>query len=87
MRIAAAVNDFASINIDSELVSKDAQSMGSSDGVIPLTNGCMCCTISSDFEGAVFKLLQVGKMPILWLIPFFRIDIDMNCIHRHTIFF
>jgi G3E family GTPase len=39
LRIAAAVNDFAELNIDEDLI----QSTGASERVVELSNGCVCC--------------------------------------------
>jgi len=41
-RIAAIVNDFGAINIDAELVA------GSTDTVVGLRNGCICCSLQGD---------------------------------------
>ena len=41
-RIAAVVNDFGAINIDAELIA------GASDGVVSLSNGCICCSLQGD---------------------------------------
>lgn len=56
LRIAAAVNDFAAVNIDAGLVSRNAED--NKQEVVALTNGCMCCSISQDLRQAVWKLLQ-----------------------------
>lgn len=64
LRIAAAVNDFAAINIDSQIV----KSNRAHDSVVELTNGCLCCTISGEFQTAVWNLLQdadIGKIDYL----------------------
>ena len=64
LKVAAAVNDFAEVNIDSKLV-KD---MPSHDSVVELTNGCLCCSIAGEFKTAVWKLLQdadIGKINYL----------------------
>ena len=64
LRIAAAVNDFASINIDGQIVRGNK----SHDSVVELTNGCLCCSISSEFKTAVWNLLQdadIGKIDYL----------------------
>lgn len=42
LAIAAIVNDFGSINIDATLISE------SSDDVIGLKNGCICCSLQGD---------------------------------------
>lgn len=64
LKIAAAVNDFASINIDGQIVRGNKQH----DSVVELTNGCLCCSISTEFQSAVWKLLQdadIGKIDYL----------------------
>ena len=59
LRIAAAVNDFAAVNIDAQLVAKESTGEGSGRGnVIALTNGCLCCSIAKDFRTAVWTLMQ-----------------------------
>jgi G3E family GTPase len=52
-RLAVLVNDFGAINIDAELVE-------SRDGaMVRLENGCICCSVGSDFIGAL-ALLRDG---------------------------
>lgn len=66
LRIAAAVNDFAAINIDSQIV----KSNRAHDSVVELTNGCLCCSISGEFQTAVWNLLQdadIGKIDYLMI--------------------
>lgn len=53
LRVAVLVNDFGSINIDSQLVvNVDA------DDAIELSNGCICCTIRGDLLNAMVALTQ-----------------------------
>ena len=55
-RLAVLVNDFGAINIDAELVE-------SRDGaMVRLENGCICCSVGSDFIGAL-ALLRDGDSP------------------------
>ena len=64
LRIAAAVNDFAAVNVDSQIVKRNQ----AHDSVVELTNGCLCCTISGEFKSAVWNLLQdadIGKIDYL----------------------
>ena len=64
LKIAAAVNDFAEVNIDSKLVKETP----SHNSVVELTNGCLCCSIAGEFRSAVWKLLQdadIGKINYL----------------------
>ena len=66
LRIAAAVNDFAERNIDAQIIKKN---QGHSE-VVELTNGCLCCSISSELKTAVWNLLQqadIGKIDYLMI--------------------
>ena len=64
LKIAAAVNDLASLNIDGQIV----RATGHKDGVVELSNGCLCCSVSGEFKKAVYQLLQdadIGKIDYL----------------------
>src|ERR1700743_3786401 len=61
-RIAAVVNDFGSINIDAELIA------GASDGVVSLTNGCICCSLEGDLLRTLATLLRRDPQPELIVI-------------------
>ena len=64
LKIAAAVNDFASLNIDGQII----RGTGTQGDVVELSNGCLCCTVSGEFKKAVWKLLQdadIGKINYL----------------------
>ncbi len=68
LRVAAAVNDFAAVNLDAKLVSR-VQDLGA-DQVVELSNGCLCCSTAATagFSEAVWKVLQecdVGKVQYL----------------------
>src|SRR6266550_4602214 len=56
-RIAAVVNDFGAINIDSELIA------GASDGVVSLTNGCICCSLEGDLLRTLAGILRRNPRP------------------------
>lgn len=64
LKIAAAVNDFAEVNIDAQIV-RGTRGHGE---VVELSNGCLCCSVSGEFKQAVWKLLQdadIGKIDYL----------------------
>ncbi len=66
LKVAAAVNDFAEVNIDSQIVRRSK----THDQVVELTNGCLCCSISGEFEKTVWTLLQdadIGKVNYLMI--------------------
>jgi G3E family GTPase len=56
-RIAAIVNDFGAINIDSELLAEAA------DGVVGLQNGCICCALQGDLLRTIGILLRRDPAP------------------------
>jgi G3E family GTPase len=56
-RIAAVVNDFGAINIDAELIT------GAADGVISLSNGCICCSLEGDLLRTLAGLLRRDPRP------------------------
>jgi len=56
-RIAAVVNDFGAINIDAELIA------GTRDGVVSLTNGCICCSLEGDLLRTLANILRRDPRP------------------------
>jgi len=56
-RIAAVVNDFGAINIDAELIT------GASNGVVSLSNGCICCSLQGDLLRTLATLLRRDPRP------------------------
>lgn len=57
LKVAVLVNDFGSINIDSELV------VGMEEDVISLANGCICCTVRDDMIQAVMEVSRRPEKP------------------------
>lgn len=56
MKIAVVENEFWSIGIDAELIEK------STEEIIEISNGCICCTVRKDFMEAIEKLLASGRI-------------------------
>ncbi|AFY93198.1 CobW family GTP-binding protein [Chamaesiphon minutus] len=52
LKIAVLVNEFGDINIDSQLL------VSMEDGMLELSNGCICCTINEDLVEAVYRVLE-----------------------------
>ena len=52
LKTAVLVNEFGEIGIDNELI------ISSSDDMVELSNGCICCTINSDLQDAVYRVLE-----------------------------
>jgi G3E family GTPase len=52
LKTAVLVNEFGEIGIDNELL------IATSDDMVELNNGCVCCTINNDLVNAVYKVLE-----------------------------
>lgn len=57
IKIGVLVNDFGSINVDADLISKVE------NGVMSLANGCICCSIRMDLIQAVLQLEELEEPP------------------------
>ncbi|MGB3492930.1 MAG: GTP-binding protein [Elainellaceae cyanobacterium] len=52
LKTAVLVNEFGEIGIDNDLLIK------TSDDMVELNNGCVCCTINNDLMDAVYRVLE-----------------------------
>ena len=59
IRAAVIVNDIGSVNVDASLVRDGG--LSEADGLIPLTNGCICCTLSDDLARQLGSIADSGK--------------------------
>ena len=59
-RVAVIVNDIGEVNIDASLIEKGANITDTRD-IVPLTNGCICCTLKSQMSLDIEKLIKSGK--------------------------
>ena len=59
IRAAVIVNDIGEVNVDADLIANSG-AVTQSDDIIPLTNGCICCTLSSDLTDQLENLAKSG---------------------------
>jgi G3E family GTPase len=59
-KVAVIVNDIGEVNVDERLISKEAK-IEDSSSLVPLTNGCICCTLKSDMVNQIENLMKTGK--------------------------
>ncbi|MFB6224118.1 MAG: GTP-binding protein [Haloarcula sp.] len=52
-RIAVVVNDMGEINVDAELIADETD-----EGVVDLSNGCICCRLQDDLVSEVTRLAE-----------------------------
>ncbi|MBR0404867.1 MAG: GTP-binding protein [Eggerthellaceae bacterium] len=86
LRAAIIVNDIGEVNIDESLIREGGFSQA--DSIIPLTNGCICCTLADDLAEQLGGIADTGDfdyivieasgicepMPIAYTISEFCID-------------
>ena len=63
-KVAVIVNDIGEINVDARLIAEDANITDKSS-LVPLTNGCICCTLKSDLVLQIENLIASGKYDYL----------------------
>ena len=59
-KVAVIVNDIGEVNVDASLIAKGGNITDTSD-IVPLTNGCICCTLKSQMATNIEKMIKTGK--------------------------
>ena len=60
-KVAVIVNDIGEVNVDASLIAKGGQATLQDQNLVPLQNGCICCTLSADLINQIIDLVQSGK--------------------------
>ena len=58
IRAAVIVNDIGEVNVDASLIKGDG--LAQMDDIIPLSNGCICCTLSDDLARQLRSIADSG---------------------------
>jgi G3E family GTPase len=58
IRAAVIVNDIGEVNVDADLIADGG--LSETDSLIPLTNGCICCTLSDDLARQLGSIAASG---------------------------
>ena len=64
-KVAVIVNDIGEVNIDASLIAKGGQVTQKDDNLVPLQNGCICCTLKVDLINQIIDLVSSGKFDYL----------------------
>lgn len=60
-KAAVIVNDIGEVNIDSSLIQKGGVVTEEDSSLVPLTNGCICCTLKTDLMQQIIDLVKSRK--------------------------
>lgn len=60
IRAAVIVNDIGEVNLDADLIAGTG-AVANLDDIIPLTNGCICCTLADDLAEQLTSIANSGK--------------------------
>ncbi|WP_407385712.1 GTP-binding protein [Ruminococcus sp.] len=60
-KVAVIVNDIGEVNIDAELIQKGGVVNEKDENLVPLQNGCICCTLKTDLIEQILGLVQQQK--------------------------
>lgn len=58
LNAAVVVNDMGEINVDADLVERESELTQEDDGIIELSNGCICCRLRGDMLEEVGRLAE-----------------------------
>lgn len=59
-KVAVIVNDIGEVNVDAKLIA-DGAKVTDTSSIVPLTNGCICCTLKTDLVSNIENLIKSGK--------------------------
>lgn len=60
-KVAVIVNDIGEVNIDASLIQKGGNVTQKDENLVPLSNGCICCTLKVDLMKQIISLAKSGR--------------------------
>lgn len=60
-KVAVIVNDIGEVNIDADLIGKDGIVQEKDSSLVPLSNGCICCTLKVDLMQQIVDLVKTKR--------------------------
>lgn len=63
-KIAVIVNDIGEVNIDASKIAKDGIVNSKDDSLVPLQNGCICCTLKTDLLEQLQDIIETKNLII-----------------------
>jgi G3E family GTPase len=65
-KVAVIVNDIGEVNVDAKLIA-DGAKITDTSSIVPLTNGCICCTLKTQLAENIEKLIKSGKFDYIMI--------------------
>ncbi len=60
-KVAVIVNDIGEVNIDASLIQRGGTVTEKDENLVPLSNGCICCTLKVDLMKQIVTLASSGR--------------------------
>jgi len=64
-KVAVIVNDMSEVNIDADLIRSGAGLSSTTETLVEMSNGCICCTLRADLRTEVRRLAEMGRFDYL----------------------
>lgn len=65
-KVALIVNDIGEVNFDEKLIA-DGAKITDTSSIVPLTNGCICCTLKTQLAQNIENLIKSGKFDYIMI--------------------
>lgn len=65
-KVAVIVNDIGEVNFDEKLIA-DGAKITDTSSIVPLTNGCICCTLKTQLTQNIENLIKSGKFDYIMI--------------------
>lgn len=65
-KIAVIVNDIGEVNVDAKLIA-DGAKITDTSSIVPMTNGCLCCTLKTDMVKNIENIIKSGKFDYIMI--------------------
>ena len=65
-KVAVIVNDVGEVNFDEKLIA-DGAKITDTSSIVPLTNGCICCTLKTQLAQNIENLIKSGKFDYIMI--------------------
>ena len=65
-KVAVIVNDIGEVNVDAKLIA-DGAKITDTSSIVPMTNGCLCCTLKTDMVKNIENIIKSGKFDYIMI--------------------